>query len=867
MSVFLPLRRTLTACAGSLLFMFVFEALGQSQSATSLQSPSQFLGFEVGADRELADYRQIVSYFKYLASSSRRVEVENIGPTTLGNDLVIAIISSEENLKNKKKYQDVARKLADPRGLSQSEIDALVRDGKAIVLVTCNIHSTEIGASQMAMEWAHSLAAAEDEKTNSRLDKVILLLVPSLNPDGQIMETQWYRKNLGTKYEGSRLPWLYHHYVGHDNNRDWYMLTQKESKAMNHAAFFEWYPQVWLDEHQMGSNGPRIFVPPFSSPVAATIHPLLWRVVDHIGSVMALRLEQNDKSGVIYGYSYDAYWPGGTMNTAWWKNVFGLLTEVASARLATPIEIPAGELAGGRKGLIDYNRQTNFPNPWPGGAWRLRDIMDYERIASDALLEACADHREDILRGVVTIANEAIKSEKPGEYYKISPEQRDPFTAAKLAHLIRENGAEVLVSSEKKTFYIPTAQPYSKFLTEVLGVQRYPKVKLISGTNPLPPYDVTTWSLPLMMGVNVSMAKLSESEQRSLRPISESDWPEGSLDQPSAVVYAVSHESNNVTRLINELLKKKSNVSLTRVGFESGGVSFPAGTLLIDPSVDLSSLAKKYHLQLRGLSERPKVQTDKLHEVRVGLYKPWLASLDEGWTRWLLEQYEFNFKNVDNKSIKTGNLNASFDVIVIPDVDKETILEGKPRREEGQMRYFEEFPPEYSGGIGRDGAKNLREFVEKGGTIVTLASSSELLMDEFNIPVSNSLARVRPDDFSCPGSSLRILIDPKHPATYGMPDEAAAFVNERIAFQTTQPGAEVSRKVIAWYPKDAEDVLLSGWISGAEKLERRAAAVALNYGKGKIVMFAFRVQHRAQTEATFKMLFNAIQCGGLTEAK
>jgi len=838
-----------------------------AQQKPGIPTPSEFLGFRVGADRQLADYKQIVSYFKALDAASDRIELENMGSTTLGNDFILAAISSEDNIKNKKKYQEIARKIADPRGLSDAETNSLIKQGRAIVLVTCNIHSTEIGSTQMAMEWAHDLVAADDEQTKRWLNEVILLLVPSLNPDGQIMVTDWYRKYVGTKYEGGRMPWLYHHYVGHDNNRDWYMLTQKETKAMNRAAYFEWYPQVWLDEHQMGSTGPRIFTPPYSNPVAGSLHPIIWRVVDHIGSLMSLRLEQNRKSGVIYGYSYDAYWPGGTKNTGWWKNVFGLLTEVASVRIATPIEISPTELQSNTKGLYGYNQQTNFPNPWPGGMWRLRDIMDYERIASDALLEACAIHREDILKGALMMATDAVQSGDPDVYYCISLEQRDAATAARLAHLIRENGAEVSVSSDKKRFLIPTAQPYAKLLQELLGVQRYPEVRPSTGTNIIPPYDITSWSLPLMMGVAVEKTRLSEAEKKSLKPISDADWPEGSVDNPNAGVFAVSHEANNATLLINELAKRKAGISLTRSEFQSGGTTYPAGTLLIDRISDIAQLARKHHLSLKGLAARPHVKADNLREVRVGLYKPWAASMDEGWTRWLLEQYEFNLKNLDNKDIKAGNLNASVDAIILPDVDKEVIAEGKPKREEGQMKYFEELPPEYSGGISKEGAKNLKDFVEKGGTLIALASSSDYVIDEFNIPVVNVLARAKPEEFNCPGSLLRVHVNPNHPVTYGLPSEVGAFVNERIAFQTGLPGAELSRSVLAWYPKDSEDILLSGWILGAEKLERRTAAVALSFGKGKIVLLGFRAQHRAQTEGTYKFLFNAIHWAGLSEGK
>jgi hypothetical protein len=824
-------------------------------------TPSQFVGFEVGSDRHLADYRQIAAYFRALAGASGRLRVESLGPTTLGNELILAVISSEQNLKNVKKYQEIARRLADPRGLSQAQIDALVNEGKVIVLVTCNIHSTEIGASQMAMEWAHALVTANDAETQRRLDNVILLLVPSLNPDGQIMETEWYRKNLGTKFEGSRLPWLYHHYVGHDDNRDWFMLTQKETRALNRAVYFEWFPQVWLDEHQMGGNGPRIFMPPYAEPVAKSIDPLIWRGVNLIGTTMAWRLEEQNKPGVIHAYSYDAYWPGGTKNTAWWKNIFGLLTEVASARMATPVDIPASELSGGRKGLIEYGQQTNFPNPWPGGRWRLRDIMDYERIASDALLEACSDHRRDFLRGSVAMALEAIKAGSADSYYRIQAEQRDPVTAARLAHLMSEHGVDVQVTSDAKSFLIATAQPYGRFVSEMLGVQRYPRVKATAGQNIITPYDVAAWSLPLMMGVEAEKVSLSAEERKGLRSIGDGDWPAGRLEGTGSI-YAVSHDANSATRLINAALKQKRGVSIAQAEFSSEGVRYPPGTILLEGGGDLAALASKYHLKLRRLPQKPSVPASKLREPRVGLFKPWLASMDEGWTRWLLEQYEFNLKNVDNKAIKAGKLNASYDVIILPDAQKEVIMEGRPKREEDSLKYFAEFPHEYADGIGKDGLKSLKDFVTAGGTLIALAESGDLLIDELNIPVRNVLAKAKPETFSCPGSLLRIQVDPKHMVTYGMPAEAAAFVNEPIAYQTMLPGEEMKRTVLAWYPDDPEDVLLSGWIHGPDKLIRRAAAVALAYDKGKVVLLGFRVQHRAQTEGTFKLLFNAIHWAG-----
>ncbi|HMM34171.1 MAG TPA: M14 family metallopeptidase [Thermoanaerobaculia bacterium] len=345
--------------------------------AAAPPAPAEHLGLAVGADRTLADWGQIVSYFRALDAASDRVEVTTIGTSTRGEEMILAAISSPENLANQRRLREVARRLADPRGLSPAEEKALLAEGKAVLLVTCGIHASEIGASQMAMEWAHALATAEDAETKRRLSEVVLLLVPSLNPDGHRMEVDWYRKNLGTRWEGSRMPWLYHHYVGHDNNRDFAQLTQAETRAISRVLYHDWFPQVFLDEHQMGTSGPRMFVPPYADPLDPDIDPLVIREVNMIGSLMSMRLEQAGKSGVISAWAFDVSWPGGSKNTAWWKNVTGVLTEVASVRLATPIEVPPTELRGGGKGLVEYGPQVNFPNPWRGGKWRLRDVMDY----------------------------------------------------------------------------------------------------------------------------------------------------------------------------------------------------------------------------------------------------------------------------------------------------------------------------------------------------------------------------------------------------------------------------------------------------------------------------------------------------------
>jgi len=845
----------------AVLILSVFVSL-TATAQKHVPTPSEFLGFEVGADRTLADYRQIVSYFKALAAAAPdRVELEVLGKTTLGEEMIMAVISSQENLRNKARYKEIARKLADPRGMSKEQIDALAREGKIILLLTCNIHSTEIGSSQMAMEWAYNLATAQDEETKRRLNDAIVLLVPSLNPDGQIMVTEWYRKYLGTKYEGGPMPYLYHHYVGHDNNRDWYMLTQIETKNVNRMVYHEWFPQFWLDEHQMGSYGPRIYIPPNADPVAKLVNPLVHRGNNLMGAAMGWRLEEAGKSGVIYGYSFDAYWPGGTRNTGWWKNMFGVLTEVASARIATPMQISATELQGGSKGLTTYEQQINFPNPWPGGTWRLRDIMDYELLVSNAALETVARYRQEMLRGVATMATQAMQSATANEFWRIPlDDQRDPVTATRLAALMIEHGVEVRLAADKKSFLIAAAQPYGRFVEEMMGIQRYPEVRPVPGSGILEPYDVAAWSLPLMMGVKAEKVRLGPAEQQPSSIVTNVPWPKGGLEGKGAY-YSISAGGNNIAALINAAQKAGEQVFIAQRSGQAPEVIFQAGG-------SLAASADKLHLMLKALPALPSGAAP-LKPVRLALYKPYVPSLDEGWTRFVLEQYGFAVKNIANKDVKAGNLNASWDVIILPDSSREVIVEGRPTRE----GYFEDFPPEYSGGLGKEGLRALREFVEKGGTLITLARAADALSgDEFNLPVRNVLTgaaggegrrAVSTSDFNIPGSLLRIYLDTSHPVAWGLPTEVAGFFDTPVAFQTSAPAPDLQRSVIAWYPEDAKDILISGYAHGAERLERKAAAVSFVKGKGRIVMLGFRVQHRAQTEGTFQLLFNAIYWAGM----
>ena len=869
-------------CRHWILLVFALSLGWPLESAAAVTSPQTFLGFAVGADRKLADYGQIVRYFETLDRESPRLKLEKLGKTTLDRDLVMAVISSERNMGSLDQVRETARLLADPRRLAEAGARQRIAEGKTVVLVTCNIHSSEIGASQMAMEWAYDLCTSDDPKVTRWLDDVVLLLMPSINPDGTDMIVDYYRKFAGTPWEGGRLPWLYHHYAGHDNNRDWFMLNLPETRMVNRVLHHQWFPQVFLDMHQMGTAQPRIFVPPYADPHTPLVHPLQWRLNDLVGTNMALRLEEKSKSGVITSFAYDAYWPGGTKNTACLKNVIGLLTEVASCRIATPVYVDPGELQGGRKGLPQYRPQMNFPNPWPGGWWRLRDIVDYDLIAGNSLLETCSIFRQDILRSCYEMARDAIargSSEAPYAYL-VPPDQHDPAAAARMVELLREHGLEARVATEEfttsdqrrfpaGTVVFLAAQPFRPFLVEMMERQRYPEVRQGPDSKEIyRPYDVTAWTLPLLMGVEwVRVDRPFRASYADVFKLPSSALPPPAAD---AAAYVLPAASNASFAVVNRLLAGGVAVERALEPLEAkvGGATrrLSAGDFVVprEARAQVERLARERRVDVFGLAPGSRGRRARLTAPRVGLYKPWAASMDEGWTRLVLDTHDFKYVSLDNAAMKQKTLRARYDVIILPDVEKDVIVDGRPRGDDAG--YFEPLPPQYSGGIGKDGVAALEDFVEQGGTLVCLTSSSDLAIAEFNLPVRNVVAKAKNTEFSLPGTLVNLDLDTSHPLAWGMPEHCAAYATGGPVFATAIPGANVGRDVVARYPQYADEVVASGWAEGTELMTGRAAIVEARLGKGRVVMFGPRVQHRAQMVGTYKLLFNAIFRAGMKEA-
>ncbi len=866
--------------AAALLAAFVLAprpAFRVEAAAPPIPTPEQFLGFRVGADNKLARWDKIVEYMRLVADGSPRVKVRDLGPTTQGNPFIAVEVGSADTMAHLDRFKQLERRLYFQGGApSPAERDEIFRSGKAVVLVTCNIHSTEIGSSQMALELVHRLATEDSPLVRKILDNVILVLVPSLNPDGEIMVVDWFNRNLGTEYEASPLPWLYQPYTGHDNNRDMYMFTQKESQLTARLLWHDWFPAVWLDEHQQGPAGPRIFVMPATDPINPNVHPLVYRWNGILGQSQAAALEAEGKNGIIYNSTYTNYWEGAMAWSGWWHNEVGLLTEVASVRVAAPTEqrravpgappAPEEERRGGRPqadtlGPLpaprDITPRTVYPRPWMGGRWTLRDIVDYEMIATMGLLETAADERETLLRQVYEVNRATVEgADLKGVAAIIIPvsSQFEPRAAVRLAERLQMGGVEVWRAGaafdadgrryEAGTLVVPMTQVFARYAKDLLEKQTYPEVRLTPTSPPVPPYDVTAWSLGMQMGASVVFAKSAVPDAAKLEKLSGAPTLAGDV-KGGGLRVAFDYRGPDSAIAINRLLKAGASVAFERAG--------TTDTVLVTgaPRTLLDELAAGFGVQFRqaDAAREParKAAPLPIKAPRIGLYQPWTANIDEGWTRWVLEQWEFAPKTLHNADVRAGRLRQQYDAIVIADQRPRDILEGNTAKSTR---------PEYRGGIGDEGLQALEAFVADGGTLVLLGASTDLAIDRWPIPVRDVKRDLPRDEHSAPGTIVRVEVDTANPLGYGMPADALGFYNNSPFFDVSAGFASQRVSVVARYPNT--DLVASGWMKGEDLMAGRAAIVEVEMNPGRLVLFGLRPQHRAQTQATFPLLFNAL---------
>jgi hypothetical protein len=868
--------RFATSLVALLVALVVLRPPAPLVAAGSVPNPEQFIGFRVGTDNRLARWDRIVEYFKEIAEKSDRVRYRELGKTNHGNPFVLLEIASADTLKNIDRYKQYERKLYFQNGApSQRERDEIFRQGKTVVLVTCSVHATEVGPTQMTLELVHHLATDESPATKKILDNVILLLVPSVNPDGQILITDWFNRNLGTPYEASPLPVLYHPYAGHDNNRDMYMLTQKESQYTAQVAWQDWLPSIWLDQHQMGAGGARIFVMPATDPINPNVHPLIYRWNAILGQSQAAALEASGKDGIIYNSTYTNFWQGALAWAGWWHNQIGLLTEVASTRIAAPIEQAKATVRNGvpidpgnRDAAIDAvvpgigvlgppvdtTPRTEYPRPWMGGRWTLRDIVDYQFISTMGLLDTAADRREAILRQIYEVNRQTVDEGRTGAVKAILiplDVQQDPREAAHLAERLMMGGVEVYRAEApfsigeqpygEGTLIVPMTQVFARYARDLLEPQRYPEVRRAPNLPPDPPYDVTAWSLGMQFGVTLEFASEPLPNVRMSRVTAP-------LTLPGKVVgtgtrFTFDYIGADSALAVNRLLKERARVSLTPSSLVV--VEGASRNILDTVARDLGVTFTALEPPPSGIPEEPRLA---LRAPRVAVYQPWTGgNIDEGWTRWVLEQYEFGYTTVHNADIRSGNLRRRFDVIVLPDQSPREIVDGN---------LGPSVRPEYRGGISEAGVENLQRFVVDGGTLVALGGASNLVVDRFPVPVRDQKRALRRDQHFAPGTILRIQVDTSRPLAYGMAADTYGFYNNSPFFTIVEGFNATKASVIARYPN--QDIVASGWLRGEDVMAGRAAVVEVDMKPGRIVLFGLRPQHRGQTHATFPMLFNAL---------
>ena len=775
------MRFRITLFILSILLTALFQVSSNHSQAvqTTIPTPAEVLGFTPGDDRKLASWDQVVDYFKRLDQASDRVVFEELGKSTMGKPFVMATISSPANLARLDEFKRIQEQLADPRKLGEPAVRdrkaaELIAKGKTIVLITCGIHSTEVGSYLSSMLIAHRLASSNDPEIQNVLDNTIVLLVPSLNPDGVDIVKNWYDKTLGTPYEGTDPPELYHKYTGHDDNRDWYAFTQVETQITVDKIHKVWHPQIVHDIHQQGSFGSRLFLPPYMQPVEPNVPKQIVEGYTTLGNYLAKEMRAKGFQGVTTDSTYDAWSPSRAYSH--YHGGVRILSETASARIASPITVKFEDLTS-RDGYDPKKETPNFGPLWHGGEWKLRDITNTMTTCAFLLLKHAAENREQWLKRFYAIGRDAVRARKTGQLQAliVPPTQN----SSRLTQILERGGVEVRYPKpfaiNGKSYSLGTAvvaipQPYAAFAEAVVQPRIYPDQRDANG-HPIAPYDVTAHALPLLMNV----------------PVSE-------LYKPLKLIDAVLPETGT-----------------------NGGC---------------------------GDANPP----------RRALYRSSVPTMDEGWTRWALENQSrcLNYQSLNDQQIRHGDLNKVFDTIVVPDQPPRTIVNGYRT---GAM------PPELTGGLGSEGIKALRKFVEDGGTLVCLNRASDFVIEQFKLPLRNVVAGLPRTQYYVPGSILRLELDTAHPIAKGMPKESIAWAEDSPVFEVTHdsnssvPAANV--KIIGWYPRD-KDPLLSGWLLGGERIKGKAALVEVTMGKGRIILFGFRPQYRAQSLATYPLFFNSL---------
>jgi hypothetical protein len=885
------------------------------QAPASVTSPKTALGFNIGDDYELANYTQISAYWRTIDRESHRVSVVEYGTTSEGRPMLMAIITSPANHQRLSHYQDIARRLALAEGLTDEQARALATEGKAVVWIDAGLHATETANAQALTEMVYQMASRDDAETRRMLDDVILIAALS-NPDGLELVANWYmREREPARRSMAGLPVLYQKYIGHDNNRESLLMNMPESESIGRVLYREWFPQIMFNQHQSGPAGTVLFVGQMRDPSNPFLDPLMAPSMELVSAAIHTRFVAEGKPGATNRSfaSYQNWWNGGVRSTACFHNQIGILSEISGS--PTPMDI-----AFVPRALVAAN---DNPFPVQPQAWHFRRTIEYLVTANRAMLDIASEHRDDFLYNIYRMGRNSIdkgsrdtwtitskkiaavqaalardnvqagRGGAPAKYYQMlrDPSLRDPrgyilssdqpdfLTATKFVNALIKNGVTVHRASAPfqvagksypaESYVVKTAQAFRPHVLDNFEPQDYPDDFAYPGGPPVRPYDVTGYTLAYQMGVQFD--RIIEGFDGPFERINGVVRPSPGRVSGAArpVGYLLSHRVNDAFIAMNRLLAQGEEVYWLETPLQSGAVSHPAGTVYVPAkkttAAAVSALVSERGLDAIGVARAPVGGAWRLKPLRIGVVDVYGGSMPSGWSQWLLTQFGFPFQVAYPAALDAGNLADRFDALVFDD----GIVRGGGRGDSGQGRPdAATVPAEFRDRLGAvtdaTTIPQLRRFVEAGGTIIAIGSSTSLAA-KLGVPATSALVGpdtttpLSPEKFYAPGSILQVKVDPSQPLAYGLPETLDMFYDNSPLFRL-QPDSGV--RPVAWF--DAENPVRSGWVLGVPYLRQAVAVADASVGKGRLLLFGAPVAFRAHTHGTFKFLFNGLYVGSAT---
>jgi hypothetical protein len=898
----------------------------------------EHFGFNIGDDYHLATYAQFESYWRKLADESPRMVMKEIGQSAEGRSQLMAIVTSPENLQRLEHYREISSSLALATGLTDEQARVLAKEGRAVVWIDGGLHATEVLGAHQLIETVYQLVSANDEESLRFLDDVIVLAVHA-NPDGMELVSNWYmRESEPESRSTSGIPRLYHKYVGHDNNRDSYLVSQPETENMARILYREWMPQIMYNHHQTGPAGTVMWAPPFRDPFNYNYDPLVIMGIEMVGNAMHSRFVAEQKPGTALrnGGPFSTWWNGGLRTTAYFHNIIGLLTETIGN--PTPVEIP----------FVPHKQLPSLDMPLPiePQEWHFRQSVDYSITANRAVIDYASRYRETLLYNIylmgrnaidrgsrdywtihptridslmATLEKDGVKDELaglitgplagyfssgvPAKYFAElrKPEQRDPRgyilpadqpdfpTATKFVNTLIKNGvtvhratADFVVDGKSyppDSYIVMAAQAYRPHVRDMFEPQDHPNDFEYEGGPPRAPYDNAGYTLAFQMGVEFDRildgfeGPFDEIDDMAVTP------PGTVAADGNAAGYLLSHEANDAAIATNRLLENGRDVYWLSQPTSMNGKTYSAGTIYVPASSGLGSelqtIAGDLGLDFDAVRTAPGGNALKLQPVRIGLWDQYGGSMPSGWTRWIMERFEFPFEVVYPPTLDEGNLKDKFDVLVfvtgaIPASDRQ----GDPfGRFFGGQPDEESIPREYRNWLGRvtvgTTVPHLMEFLEQGGTILAIGSST-VMGTHAGLPIANHLVddEGKPlpfEQYYVPGSVLRARVDNTQPLAYGMQDEVDLFFNNSPVLQLLPAAFASGVRPIAWFDTNAP--LRSGWAWGQHYLSNGVAIAEAKVGSGSLVLFGPEILNRGQPHGTFKFFFNGIHLAGAEQVR